>query len=91
MLEIGNIAPSFALPDADMKMADLSRFQGKQNVVIYFYPKDDTPGCTVEAIDFTNLSDEFAEAKTVVFGVSRRLRESRGVSRQAWAGRHITR
>lgn len=71
MLEIGNIAPPFALPDADMKMTDLSQFQGKQNIVIYFYPKDDTPGCTVEAIDFTNLSDDFTEAQTVVFGVSR--------------------
>lgn len=71
MLEIGNVAPQFALPDADMRMTELSQFQGKQNVVIYFYPKDDTPGCTVEAIDFTNLNDEFAASQTVVLGVSR--------------------
>lgn len=71
MLQSGTSAPDFSLPDADMEMADLSGYRGAKNVVLYFYPKDDTPGCTVEAVEFTNLIDEFAEANTVVLGISR--------------------
>ncbi len=71
MVEVGSSAPMFALPDADMDMIDLNEFVGKKNVVLYFYPKDDTPGCTVEAIEFTNLSDDFAELDTVIIGISR--------------------
>ena len=48
----------------------LSQFAGKK-VVLYFYPKDDTPGCTIEGVDFNNLHAEFAAANTVVLGVSR--------------------
>ena len=47
MLQIGNPAPNFTLPDADMAIVKLADFKGKQNVVLYFYPKDDTPGCTL--------------------------------------------
>lgn len=70
MLQIGHPAPGFSLPDADMEMAKLSAYKGK-NVVLYFYPKDDTPGCTIEAIDFSDLDNEFARLDTVVLGVSR--------------------
>jgi peroxiredoxin Q/BCP len=70
MLQIGDHAPDFSVPDADMEMFKLSRLRGK-TVVLYFYPKDDTPGCTVEAIEFSDLDDEFAKANTVVIGVSR--------------------
>jgi thioredoxin-dependent peroxiredoxin len=70
MLQIGDHAPDFSIPDADMEMFKLSRLRGK-TVVLYFYPKDDTPGCTVEAIEFSDLDDEFAKANTVVIGVSR--------------------
>ncbi len=71
MLQAGSPAPSFTLPDADMETVRLADFKGKRNVVLYFYPKDDTPGCTLEAIDFSDLEDEFAAHDTVVLGVSR--------------------
>lgn len=70
MLEVGHLAPGFILPDADMEMVKLSAYKG-QNVVLYFYPKDDTPGCTIEAIDFSDLDNEFSRLDTVVLGVSR--------------------
>jgi peroxiredoxin Q/BCP len=69
MLEPGRPAPGFELPDADMNVVNLESFRS-QNVVLYFYPRDDTPGCTMEAIDFSELDDEFARLKTVVLGVS---------------------
>lgn len=69
MLEPGRPAPGFELPDADMNVVKLESFRN-QNVVLYFYPRDDTPGCTMEAIDFSELDDEFAKLKTVVLGVS---------------------
>jgi peroxiredoxin Q/BCP len=47
MLAAGQRAPEFTLPDADMQSVDLSAFKGKKNVVLYFYPKDGTPGCTL--------------------------------------------
>ncbi|MDZ4097407.1 MAG: peroxiredoxin [Methylophilaceae bacterium] len=70
MLRIGDIAPDFTMPDADMEMFKLSKLRGK-TVVLYFYPKDDTPGCTVEAIEFSDLEEEFAKLDAVVIGVSR--------------------
>ena len=69
-LQPGRPAPPFDLPDADMNVVSLTRFRNHRNVVLYFYPKDDTPGCTMEAIDFSDLEDEFASLKTVVVGVS---------------------
>ena len=71
MLRAGEPAPLFTLPDADMEMVSLADFLDKSNVVLYFYPKDDTPGCTREAIDFSDRENEFAELRTVVLGVSR--------------------
>lgn len=71
MLQAGQSAPAFALPDADMESFDLSELRGKKHVVLYFYPKDDTPGCTIEAIDFTDHDDAFARYGCVVVGVSR--------------------
>lgn len=69
MLEPGRPAPGFELPDADMNVVNLDQFRS-QNVVLYFYQRDDTPGCTMEAIDFSELEDQFAKLKTVVLGVS---------------------
>jgi peroxiredoxin Q/BCP len=71
MLRAGQSAPLFTLPDADMEMVSLADFRDRMNVVLYFYPKDDTPGCTREAIDFSDLENDFAELKTAVLGVSR--------------------
>ncbi|MCL6708376.1 peroxiredoxin [Pseudomonas sp. R2.Fl] len=68
-LAIGGNAPAFTLPRDGGGSVSLSDFPGKP-VVIYFYPKDDTSGCTVEAVSFTALADAFAKAGTVVIGVS---------------------
>ena len=70
MLAAGDKAPEFELPDSDMNMVSSSEYEGR-NYVLYFYPKDDTPGCTLEAQDFTDLVDEFAEANAEVIGVSK--------------------
>jgi peroxiredoxin Q/BCP len=70
MLQVGKPAPDFDLPDADLEMVSLASFRGKNHVVLYFYPKDNTPGCTIEAIDFSDLQDEFERQGAVVIGVS---------------------
>jgi peroxiredoxin Q/BCP len=54
-----------------MEMMSLSSFRGKKNVVLYFYPKDGTPGCTLQATDLSDREQEFAKLDTVIFGVSR--------------------
>ena len=70
MIEKGQTAPDFSTPDQDNKDIKLSDYKGKNNAVLYFYPKDDTPGCTIEANDFTALSEEFSKLDTLIFGVS---------------------
>lgn len=70
-LTAGMEAPHFELPDADMENFVLTSLKGKRNVVLYFYPRDDTPGCTMEACEFSNLDDDFAKLDTIVVGVSR--------------------
>ena len=70
MLRTGQSAPGFDLPDADMESVSLGGFKGRKNVVLYFYPKDDTPGCTMEAIDFSDQQDDFASVDAVVLGIS---------------------
>jgi peroxiredoxin Q/BCP len=69
-VETGKIAPSFNLPCDDSTNIDLSELRGK-NVVLYFYPKDDTPGCTIEAQDFSANIEKFKKLDTVVLGVSK--------------------
>jgi peroxiredoxin Q/BCP len=54
-----------------MEMMDLSSYRGKKNVVLYFYPKDGTPACTIQAIGFSDRENEFKKLDTIVFGVSR--------------------
>jgi peroxiredoxin Q/BCP len=71
MLEPGQPAPDFELPDADMQTVDLSAFKGKKNVVLYFYPKDGTPGCTLVTTDFSDHEEQFGKHDCVVLGVSR--------------------
>jgi thioredoxin-dependent peroxiredoxin len=70
MIGTGDTAPDFTLPRDGGGEVSLSGLKG-QNVVLYFYPKDDTPGCTIEAIDFTRMKDDFAAADTVVIGISK--------------------
>ena len=71
MLQPGQDAPSFALPDADMQTVDLAAFKGKKHVVLYFYPRDGTPGCTMVTTEFSDHEDQFAKNDCVVLGVSR--------------------
>ncbi|HHY72021.1 MAG TPA: thioredoxin-dependent thiol peroxidase [Bacillus bacterium] len=68
-VEIGAKAPDFALPASNGETVKLSDFQGK-HVVLYFYPKDMTPGCTTEACDFRDKHESFAELNAVILGVS---------------------
>ena len=76
MLEKNQAAPAFSTPNQHNKTISLSNYKGSKNVVLYFYPKDDTPGCTIEANQFTELASEFAKADTVVLGVSKDSCES---------------
>lgn len=69
-LKIGDKAPEFSMKTSENETVNLSDFKGKY-VVLYFYPKDDTPGCTMEAIDFNELLQEFTALNTVILGVSK--------------------
>lgn len=66
----GDMAPAFTLPDKDGKMVSLSDFAGKK-VVLYFYPKDNTPGCSRQACAFAKNYDGFAKRNTIVIGISK--------------------
>ena len=70
MLEAGMKAPEFALPDQNGKVHTLEEYKGKK-VILYFYPRDNTPGCTKQACGFGELYPEFSEKGAVVLGVSK--------------------
>ncbi|NBV83741.1 peroxiredoxin [bacterium] len=70
MATIGQIAPDFTLPNQDGTFISLSQLKGRW-VVLYFYPKDDTPGCTREGIEFSEKKERFTEKNATVMGVSR--------------------
>ncbi|MBI3803788.1 MAG: thioredoxin-dependent thiol peroxidase [Nitrospirae bacterium] len=69
-LEPGDEAPPFTLPSSEGKEIDLASYRGKRSVVLYFYPKDDTPGCTKEACFFRDAFSDFKKSKGVILGVS---------------------
>ncbi|MFP4330246.1 MAG: thioredoxin-dependent thiol peroxidase, partial [Spirochaetaceae bacterium] len=69
MLEVGDKAPDFTLPDQDGKEVRLADYAGKR-VILYFYPKDDTPGCTKEACSIRDTFPALSEKDAVVFGIS---------------------
>jgi thioredoxin-dependent peroxiredoxin len=66
----GQPAPDFELPDSEGKRIRLADFRGKKAVVLYFYPKDDTPGCTAEACSFRDSYEDFQDAGAEVIGIS---------------------
>ena len=70
MLEVGTKAPDFKLPDQNGDIHSLSDYRGKK-VILYFYPKDNTAGCSNQAIGFTELAPKFSEKGAVVLGVSK--------------------
>jgi peroxiredoxin Q/BCP len=69
-VQVGDVAPDFMLPSQTGDLVSLSDFRGKKAVVLYFYPKDDTPGCTKEACAFRDRYEVFKEAGAEVIGVS---------------------
>ena len=75
-IKIGSIIPAFTLPDQDGNLFDINSVLGKKNLVIYFYPKDDSPGCTKEACSFRDQFDVFKEANAVIIGISGQSVES---------------
>lgn len=75
MLEVGTKAPEFTLPDQNNQLHSLKDYRGKK-VVLYFYPKDDTPGCTAQACGFGDLYPQFMEKNAVILGVSKDTVES---------------
>lgn len=66
----GEPAPDFSLPSSEGRKISLKDFKGKKSVVLYFYPKDDTPGCTKEACSFRDMIRQFETQDTVILGVS---------------------
>jgi peroxiredoxin Q/BCP len=75
---VGDQAPDFTLPDRTGKTVRLSEFRGRKAVILYFYPKDDTPGCTKESCAFRDSYEAFQEAGAEVVGVSSDTAESHG-------------
>jgi thioredoxin-dependent peroxiredoxin len=73
---IGKPAPDFALPSTTGENISLRQFKGKKTVVLFFYPKDETPGCTREACDFRDHTPEFEKLNVVVLGISNDNMES---------------
>lgn len=71
MLQKNQPAPDFACINQFGKLIELKQFRNRKHIVLFFYPKDDTPGCTLEAKQFTALASEFAQCETQVFGVSK--------------------
>jgi len=78
VLKTGDRAPAFSLPAHPTGTISLSDFHAKKNVILAFYPKDDTPGCTKEMCGFSDDQTKFAELDTIVLGISCDLAESHG-------------
>ena len=69
-LKVNNKAPNFKLPSTDDSIFELNKTK-KKNIILYFYPKDDTPGCTIESRDFSKLNNLITKNNTLVLGVSK--------------------
>jgi peroxiredoxin Q/BCP len=68
--KVGNIAPTFSLQDQEEKKISLKDFKGKKNVVVYFYPRALTPGCTVQACGIRDSKKKFEKSNTIILGIS---------------------
>ncbi|MES2587422.1 MAG: peroxiredoxin [Bacteroidota bacterium] len=68
--KIGDTCPTFELKNQDGKLINIKNFIGHQHLVIYFYPKDNTGGCTAQACEFRNQMDEFSKLNATIFGIS---------------------
>src|SRR5260370_23807710 len=78
MVELGGPAPGFRLQTSDGEYVSLDDFRGKKNVVVYFYPKDFTKGCTAEACEFRDSYEEFKNVGAEVIGISNDNQQSHG-------------
>jgi peroxiredoxin Q/BCP len=83
-IDVGDRAPDFELPAADGRRVRLSDFLGKKNVVLFFYPKDETAGCTIEACTFRDAYEDFVDVGAEVIGISADSLDSHN----RFAGRH---
>ena len=83
-VKAGDLAPDFSLATADGTTIRLGDYRGKSEVVLFFYPKDDSPGCTAEACSFRDSYEDFLQAGAVVLGVS----SDNADDHQAFAGKH---
>jgi len=70
IIKTGDVAPDFTLPDQEGNLVTLSSFRGRSSVVLYFYPKDFSPGCTAQACGFRDFYEDFTDLGAVVIGVS---------------------
>lgn len=70
-IEIGSIAPDFALPNGDGKTVSLKEHLGSKNIIVYFYPKNNTSGCTKESLEFQEYLSKFADLDTIIIGISK--------------------
>jgi peroxiredoxin Q/BCP len=70
MLQLGQSAPNFTLPDADMEAVSLAAFKGRKNVVLLFYPRDGSPGGVMETADFSDHDEQFVKHDCVILGIS---------------------
>ena len=75
-IRIGSSIPAFVLPDQNGNLFDINSVLGKKNLVIYFYPKDDSPGCTAQACSFRDQFEVFTEADALIIGISGQSVES---------------
>ena len=75
-IKIGSSIPAFTLPDQNGNLFDITSVLGKKNLVIYFYPKDDSPGCTAQACSFRDQFEAFKDADAVIIGISGQSVES---------------
>ncbi|MDB9515062.1 peroxiredoxin [Kamptonema animale CS-326] len=75
-VKVGETAPDFTLPSQTGSPVSLKDFRGKKSVVVYFYPKDDTPGCTAEACAFRDSYEVFSDAGAEVIGISEDSQQS---------------
>lgn len=83
-IKVGDKAPDFTLPNQTGEQITLSSFRGQKAVVLYFYPKDDTPGCTVESCSFRDSYEDFVATGAEVIGISSDSPDSH----QAFASKH---
>ena len=82
---VGDMAPDFTLPSSTGEMVSLSDFRGKSEVVLFFYPKDNTPGCTAQACAFRDSHEAFMEAGAEVIGISSDSEESHRQFAKLWS------